>query len=80
MRVAIKKNSITQTGSKPKLPKANKLPTLAWSFLLVGGLAQMLPVQMAPIMKLSVWGISLQTTLGVLSVILALYFLLGEDE
>lgn len=52
--------------------------TMGWVFLLIGGLAHMLPAQMAPLLKLAVAGVNLQTAVGVLSVIVALYFLLGE--
>ncbi len=52
--------------------------TFGWVLLLLGGLSHMLPEQMAPIMKWSLWGISLQLAIGVVSVVLALNFLLEE--
>lgn len=48
--------------------------------LLVGGLALMLPAQLAPVLKLSVYGISIQTAIGAMSVVAALYFLLGDQD
>jgi hypothetical protein len=64
---------------KPNVKVRPIWTTLGWVLLLIGGLVHMLPVQMAPIASLALWGISLQTVVGILSVILALYFLLGED-
>ncbi len=52
--------------------------TLGWALLLLGGLAHMLPEQMAPLLKWSMYGVSLQMVIGIGSVVLALYFLLGE--
>jgi hypothetical protein len=49
-----------------------------WTLLLIGGLAHMLPEQMAPVLKWALWGVSLQTAVGALSVVLALYFLLED--
>jgi hypothetical protein len=49
-----------------------------WTLLLVGGLAHMLPEQMSPVLKMALWGITLQTVVGALSVVLALYFLLED--
>ncbi|HBC73142.1 MAG: hypothetical protein UX91_C0007G0057 [Candidatus Amesbacteria bacterium GW2011_GWB1_47_19] len=60
--------------------KSEKWMNLGWSLLLLGGLAHMLPEQMAPLLKWSLYGISLQMAVGVLSVIVALYYLLGEEE
>lgn len=58
--------------------RSGKWVTAGWVALLFGGLAHMLPEQMAPIIKWSQFGISLQMAIGVLSVILALNFLLEE--
>lgn len=52
--------------------------TVGLMLLLLGGLAHMLPAQMDPLLKVAVAGVNLQTGIGVLSVIIALYFLLGE--
>lgn len=56
-----------------------KWATVGWSLLLVGGLAHMLPVQMAPLLKWSMYGVSVQMVVGVLSVVVALYYLLGSE-
>ncbi|MEK9200437.1 MAG: hypothetical protein AAB909_00520 [Patescibacteria group bacterium] len=52
--------------------------TFGWALLLLGGLAHMLPTQIAPLLAWNLWGVTLQMAVGVLSVILALYYLLGE--
>lgn len=52
---------------------------VGWAFLLVGGLAHMLPVQMAPLLQWSLYGVTVQMVVGVVSVVLALYFLLGNE-
>lgn len=57
---------------------AGKWATVGWVLLLLGGLAHMLPAQMAPVLKLAVAGVTVQMAVGVLSVIIALYFLLDE--
>ncbi len=49
-----------------------------WGLLLVGGLAHMLPAQMAPVLAWSMYGITLQMVVGVLSVVIALYYMLGD--
>jgi len=51
---------------------------LAWTLLLLGGLAHMLPEQMAPILGYNVYGVTVQMAVGALSVIVALYYLMGE--
>jgi hypothetical protein len=56
----------------------SKWVSAGWVLLLLGGLAHMLPEQMAPIMKWSLFGISLQLAIGVVSVVMALNFLLEE--
>lgn len=56
-----------------------KWATVGWSLLLVGGLAHMLPSQMDPLLKWGAYGITLQMAIGVVSVVLALYFLLGNE-
>jgi hypothetical protein len=55
-----------------------KWQSAGWALLLVGGLAHMLPEQMAPILGLAGYGVTVQMVVGTLSVIAALYFLLGE--
>lgn len=52
---------------------------VGWGLLLVGGLAHMLPVQMAPLLRWSMYGVTVQMVVGVLSVVAALYFLLGNE-
>ncbi len=58
--------------------KQEALMTIGWILLLMGGLAHMLPTQMEPLLKWSMWNVSVQMVVGVLSVIAALYYLLGE--
>lgn len=69
---------------EPKKKKSwttdGKLVVLGWSLLLIGGLAHMLPAQMEPLLKFSKWGISVQMLIGMLSVIIALNFLLGDED
>ena len=52
--------------------------SVGWGLLLVGGLAHMLPEQMMPLLKYAVYGVTIQMAVGTLSVIVALYYLLGE--
>lgn len=54
--------------------------TVGWALLLVGGLAHMLPAQMAPLLRWSQYGVTVQMAIGVVSVVVALYFLLGNEE
>lgn len=61
-----------------KSVSSEKWLTVGWTLLLVGGLAHMLPEQMAPVMKFALYGVTAQMVVGVLSVIVALYYLLGE--
>ena len=68
------KNSKTQ-----KLENSNKWATAGWALLLVGGLAHMLPTQMASLLAWSAYGVSVQMVVGVLSTVTALYFLLGNE-
>jgi hypothetical protein len=56
----------------------SKWVSVGWVLLLFGGLAHMLPEQMAPLLKWSLFGVSLQLAIGVVSVVLALNFLLEE--
>lgn len=56
-----------------------KWASWGWALLLIGGLAHMLPNQMMPLLKWSVYGVSVQMAVGVVSVVLALYFLLGNE-
>ena len=58
--------------------KNERWMSVGWVLLLVGGLAHMLPEQMMPVLKYSMYGVSAQMAVGVLSVIVALYYLLGE--
>ncbi|KKU02872.1 MAG: hypothetical protein UX99_C0025G0007 [Candidatus Amesbacteria bacterium GW2011_GWB1_47_26] len=62
-----------------KTTNEGKWVTAGWGLLLVGGLAHMLPVQMAPLLGWSLYGVSVQMAVGVLSVVTALYFLLGNE-
>ncbi|MBI2008099.1 hypothetical protein HYS82_00380 [Candidatus Amesbacteria bacterium] len=65
---------------KPSYAKVSegKWVSVGWTLLLVGGLAHMLPGQMDPLLKWAVYGVTLQMAVGVLSVVIALYYLLGE--
>lgn len=58
---------------------SGKWATVGWSLLLLGGLGHMLPTQMMPLLSWSMYGVSLQMVVGVLSVVAALYFLLGNE-
>ena len=58
---------------------SGKWATAGWALLLVGGLSHMLPIQMAPLLGWSVYGVTLQMAVGVVSVVVALYFLLGNE-
>lgn len=58
--------------------KSEKRAVVGWVLLLLGGLSHMLPEQMAPLLKLGMWGVSLQIVVGIASVILALNFLLED--
>ena len=62
-----------------KLINEGKWVTVGWGLLLLGGLAHMLPTQMAPLLGWSLYGVSVQMAVGVLSVVMALYFLLGSE-
>lgn len=52
---------------------------VGWGLLLVGGLAHMLPTQMAPLLQWGMYGVSVQMAVGVVSVVMALYYLLGKE-
>jgi len=58
--------------------RPSRWQSAGWVLLLAGGLAHMLPEQMAPVLKWSLLGVSLQMAIGVVSVILALNFLLED--
>ncbi len=70
--------SVTEK-SQSSQKKSGFWDTVGWSLLLVGGLAHMLPEQMAPVLKLAAYGLNLQVVVGSLSVIVALYYLLGDQ-
>lgn len=76
--MASTKKTSTVTNHLTKVMSGDKWSTIGWSLLLLGGLAHMLPAQMAPLLSWSLYGVSVQMAVGVVSVILALYFLLGE--
>jgi len=57
---------------------AGKWVTMGWVLLLIGGLAHMLPEQMAPVLKYAAFGVTVQMAVGVVSVVLALYYLLED--
>jgi hypothetical protein len=68
------------TEGRPAFAKASagKWVGMGWVLLLLGGLAHMLPEQMSPLLRWSFFGVSIQLAVGVVSVILALNFLLEE--
>ena len=75
--MAVKKKN---TSPESKMSSVeNRWATVGWGLLLLGGLAHMLPTQMAPLLRWSLYGISVQMAVGVVSVVLALYFLLGNE-
>jgi hypothetical protein len=79
--MAVKKTNKTEVQAEKaekECCKNGKWIGLGWVLLLVGGLAHMLPEQMAPLLKWSLFGVSVQLAVGVVSVILALNFLLEE--
>ncbi len=51
---------------------------VGWFFLLFGGISHMLPTQMAPLLGWSFYGVTLQMAVGAVSVVIALYYLIGE--
>lgn len=57
-----------------------KWATFSWMVLLLAGLSHMLPEQMKPVLDLKLAGITVQSAIGALGVVFALYFLLGDDE
>ncbi|KKS32704.1 MAG: hypothetical protein UU93_C0005G0012 [Candidatus Amesbacteria bacterium GW2011_GWA2_42_12] len=83
--MAVAKNSKIQKIKNSKQCEAcgcscnSKWANVGWSLLLVGGLSHMLPTQMAPLLKWGIYDITLQMAIGVVSVVLALYFLLGNE-
>jgi hypothetical protein len=83
MAVKKSKNPIIQESNSP-IKAGKKIfglwMSVGWVLLLLGGLAHMLPEQMAPLLKFSLWGVSLQVAIGTVSVILALNFLLDEED
>lgn len=76
-KITNNKSQITKS-KEEVVKKESRWTVLAWMLLLLGGLGHMLPEQMAPLLKWSLWGISLQMAVGVVSVILALNFLLED--
>ena len=67
----------TDKTAETKAPSGKWL-TLGWILLLLGGLAHMLPEQMMPLLKYAMYGVTVQMVVGALSVIVALYYLMGE--
>jgi hypothetical protein len=86
INMAVKKTltKVKEAKADESLPTAIKASissrwlTVGWTLLLLGGLAHMMPTQMAPVLGWSLWGITLQTVIGVLSVVFALYYLLED--
>ena len=70
--------SVSPTVRLEKKNKDSRSAVWGWGLLLMGGLGHMLPEQMAPLLKWSLFGVSLQMAVGVVSVILALNFLLED--
>jgi hypothetical protein len=80
-----KVETLTNFTSNEETPKvvdeSKKLSTgvsVGMLLLLVSGLAHMLPAQLGPLLNWSMYGVSVQMGVGVLSVVVALYYLLGE--
>jgi hypothetical protein len=57
-----------------------KYMNVGWVLLLFLGLGGALPEQMKPLMTLPVFGIKVQVIAGIVSVILAIYYLMGNEE
>lgn len=83
VRKAVKKEPVVVDQVPEVISKVknggSKWLSVGWVLLLLGGLAHMLPEQMGPLMKFSLWGVSLQVAVGTVSVIVALNFLLDEE-
>lgn len=69
---------IVEKVTEKKTVVSSKWMTVGWTLLLLGGLAHMMPTQMEPVLKWSMWGITLQTIVGGASVVAALYYLLED--
>jgi len=74
----VKETAVSKKEGEDCCCRGSRWITVGWVLLLIGGLAHMMPAQMAPILHWALWGVTLQTVIGALSVILALYFLLEE--
>lgn len=61
-----------------KKDKREMWRTAGWMLLLLGGLAHMLPSNMGPLLQLGVSGVTVQTVVGIASVVVALNFLLKD--
>jgi hypothetical protein len=72
--MAVKKVS----SEEPVTKRENKWVTVGWGLLLFAGMGHMLPEQMAPLLRWSLWGVSFQMAVGVVAVIIALNFLLED--
>jgi hypothetical protein len=77
--MAVKKTASTKQCDSCGCTCSGKWTTAAWALLLLGGLGHMLPTQMGPVLGYSLYGVSVQMVVGVLSVVAALYFLLGNE-
>lgn len=82
--MAVKKTTKVKKMAESEMPMPSPRPkgelwaTVGWSLLLLGGLAHMLPSQMQPLLSWSLYGVTIQMAIGVVSVVLSLYYLLGE--
>lgn len=79
--MAKKAKTSESINSDPVASRAEtKWASLGWLLLFVGGMAHMLIQQMGPVLNWGLFGVKLEFVLGVVSVFIAMYFLLGSEE
>lgn len=59
--------------------KREWLVTVGWYTLLLAGLGHMFPTQMGPLLNWKL-GVTVQFAIGVVGLVVALYYLLGNEE